>query len=644
MVWNRLLIAGSLVVLAMGVVSSSHPSFCSIARHLNTNNAPTFRAAATPANAGTNPAIRLKMRLRGGASSVDLPSETEWGELGTEEGGEEVGFFPGKWDLSERLRTEPRCDFNVTDDIVRTSSKEDELAFRRQCDEELEQHRARVKRIRADDIANNRSGCRHIADNEYCVRKSDGRIWKYRYDSDLNSGCGGERGDEVCLPEPVDHVDPDYLQEIADDLDRRDRECAQNFQDLVDADDRQTALEEALSWFNGTRRKEYDAGERVWWRHITKLNASADGTQRSPQADSSEEGPEHPATAHRRAELPDDAESSSSMSEGTAQQEYRQPGELPRGEPAPDFSAYDKMPAGYCLSDTDAPRKLDEVQTRLYRQMRAEAQVINSRCGRDVISSPARSSSNSGGGGGGGGQGRVGCVEEAGMGSEKSGAFEAQNAGASEWRVADAMASDALSLFNSTAAPDHDTGTSWEANVALTAGGGVEAGKSKGYVWNELGETLRSVVWRGKASFVKELLDLGADANYRTVYCGWRPIHYAAWNDFPKVVALLVDAGADINARTDYGETPLHLCAVKASNQAIKFLLGAGADTSLRHAQGRLALESAHMRMMSCDFPLSQRIGDTVRLLANGTQDADAVRDALEDVQDHWVPPDGFCS
>jgi len=27
----------------------------------------------------------------------------------------------------------------------------------------------------------------------------------------------------------------------------------------------------------------------------------------------------------------------------------------------------------------------------------------------------------------------------------------------------------------------------------------------------------------------QELLDLGADANYRTIYCGWRPIHYAAW-------------------------------------------------------------------------------------------------------------------
>ena len=163
-------------------------------------------------------------------------------------------------------------------------------------------------------------------------------------------------------------------------------------------------------------------------------------------------------------------------------------------------------------------------------------------------------------------------------------------------------------------------------------------------MWDELGETLRSVVWRGKAGFVKELLELGANVNYRTVYCGWRPLHYAAWNDYPKIVALLVGAGADINARTDYGETPLHLCALKASNQALQCLIDAGADTSLRHVQGRLPLESAHMRMLSCDFPLSRRIGETVRLLATATQDADAVRDALEDLQDHWVPPAGFCS
>ena len=37
------------------------------------------------------------------------------------------------------------------------------------------------------------------ADNEYCLRKSDGRIWKYRYEPDLYSGCGSAREEVLFL-------------------------------------------------------------------------------------------------------------------------------------------------------------------------------------------------------------------------------------------------------------------------------------------------------------------------------------------------------------------------------------------------------------------------------------------------------------
>ena len=135
----------------------------------------------------------------------------------------------------------------------------------------------------------------------------------------------------------------------------------------------------------------------------------------------------------------------------------------------------------------------------------------------------------------------------------------------------------AISLFNSSEQP-----VGAEGEIVQHEG---ETFKSPGYVWDELGESLRSTVWRGRTGFVQELLALGADPNYRTVYCGWRPIHYAAWNDYPKIISMLVEAGADMNARTEYGETPLHLAAVKASNEAIKQLLAGGADSSLRHVQ-----------------------------------------------------------
>ncbi len=65
------------------------------------------------------------------------------------------------------------------------------------------------------------------------------------------------------------------------------------------------------------------------------------------------------------------------------------------------------------------------------------------------------------------------------------------------------------------------------------------------YKWDCLGEELRSCVWRGKLHLVRELLQLGADPNYLTVYAGWRPLHYAAWNDFPSIALELIKAGAD---------------------------------------------------------------------------------------------------
>ena len=141
-------------------------------------------------------------------------------------------------------------------------------------------------------------------------------------------------------------------------------------------------------------------------------------------------------------------------------------------------------------------------------------------------------------------------------------------------KAAAIIAEDADALYQSSpsaAAPAGGAGGSLgrESDQAKQ-GGPVPHYKTEGYVWDELGEALRSTVWRGRFKFVKELLDIGADANYRTVYCGWRPIHYAAWNNFGSIITVLLEAGANIDARTEYGETPLHLAALKASNDAIR--------------------------------------------------------------------------
>ena len=351
------------------------------------------------------------LKLRGGMDSEDTATNIHEEDFKEEKD----GLCPGKWDTWVRMRDEPSCDFNVTDDIVNKGSKAEQLAFERKCDEELERHWARIKRIREEDVANNRTGCRHVADNEYCVRKSDGRIWKYRYQPDLYSGCGSSRDDELRMPVPVDFVDPDYLGEIAEDLDRRDMERMQARQDFVDAHDRQEALEEALAWFNGTRRDEYEAGEAVWWRQIVKANASggasdsATATSSTPAQESARgdaleerEGPEAPplADAWPGAESALEEESTEWDKDEQAQEEadlehcsstraalgratsvpkeyWRQPGELPRASvPPPDFTSYGQLPAGYSCRDAVVP-ELTEAQAQLYERLQREHIRIN---------------------------------------------------------------------------------------------------------------------------------------------------------------------------------------------------------------------------------------------------------------------------
>ena len=608
-------------------------------------------------NAGTQGVMQsrpaLRMSLRGGMQAEDTASDM-WeglfkakavGEVGeetgsdTEEGKEaKLGLFPGSWDAWAREQGEPDCDFNVTSDIVNKGSKDEEMAFRRECDEELERHWARVKRIREEDIANGRPGCRHVAENEWCIRKSDGRIWKYRYEPDLYSGCGSSRDENWTLPEPVDYVDPDWLRDIAADLERRDRERAQAQADLLEAYERQQALDEALAWYNGSRRFEYEAGEPVWWRllNVSKLpntshhHAPVLNLHSSPDLPQ-EEGPETPS-AHAL-EPSEEAQADAEEGEGTTRDRnvrgekgWRQPGVFPGG--TADFSSYGMLPPGYSFRDESAPALTAEQQNLLRCLQREDALLA----GREEASGVGCENESVGGGGVGGGvgQGGVGVRggERAAAGGGRTGAnggvpWDDGEEGEEPWakeqqtgrqteterererETAAILGAQAVAAFNS----------STNSSAAGVRDGGVGFEKTAGYVWNELGETLRSTVWRGRNAYVKELLELGADPNYRTVYCGWRPIHYAAWNDYPKIVTLLLQAGADMNARTDYGETPLHLAAIKASNLVIPVLVSAGADTSARHVQGRLALESAHMRMISCEYPLSKRIAETVRLV-----------------------------
>ncbi|CAM8986400.1 unnamed protein product [Rhodiola kirilowii] len=60
----------------------------------------------------------------------------------------------------------------------------------------------------------------------------------------------------------------------------------------------------------------------------------------------------------------------------------------------------------------------------------------------------------------------------------------------------------------------------------------------------------------GDVDGIKELLDSGADVNYKDID-GRTPLHVAACQGRTEVVGLLLDRGADVNAKDIWGSTPL---------------------------------------------------------------------------------------
>ena len=100
------------------------------------------------------------------------------------------------------------------------------------------------------------------------------------------------------------------------------------------------------------------------------------------------------------------------------------------------------------------------------------------------------------------------------------------------------------------------------------------------------------------ATVITVLLDVGADPNSRNnnwwIGNGVTPLHGAAHMGNPAFIAALLDAGANINARSEHGETPLHLAARSTyQTPVITALLDAGADIEARDQIGLTPLHKA---------------------------------------------------
>ncbi len=126
---------------------------------------------------------------------------------------------------------------------------------------------------------------------------------------------------------------------------------------------------------------------------------------------------------------------------------------------------------------------------------------------------------------------------------------------------------------------------------ALIAGG-ADPNLSTGWEGTLLHEAARDEAVRDDATEILGLvIAVGADLNARTEH-GETPLHLAAGWGHSDAVPVLIAAGADLSARTVSGETPLHHAAEHGTPETVRALIAAGADPNCRTPYGDTPLHS----------------------------------------------------
>ncbi|XP_065053869.1 inactive serine/threonine-protein kinase TEX14-like [Rhopilema esculentum] len=84
----------------------------------------------------------------------------------------------------------------------------------------------------------------------------------------------------------------------------------------------------------------------------------------------------------------------------------------------------------------------------------------------------------------------------------------------------------------------------------------------------------------GLHDVIKELLQSGADPNFRNEQTKWTPLHAASFQEHGKVIMLLLDAGADPDAEDLYDRTPKDFAS--ASDKVWSFFAAKGCQRTSR--------------------------------------------------------------
>jgi hypothetical protein len=97
---------------------------------------------------------------------------------------------------------------------------------------------------------------------------------------------------------------------------------------------------------------------------------------------------------------------------------------------------------------------------------------------------------------------------------------------------------------------------------------------------------LHWAAFKNEAKCVALLLEYHADPNARAHPSGWTPLHDAAYSNSRDCIAMLIDAGALVDVRANSGATPLCFAAQEDSADAAALLLERGADIAARCSGG----------------------------------------------------------
>ncbi|MHC4201279.1 MAG: ankyrin repeat domain-containing protein [Planctomycetota bacterium] len=109
------------------------------------------------------------------------------------------------------------------------------------------------------------------------------------------------------------------------------------------------------------------------------------------------------------------------------------------------------------------------------------------------------------------------------------------------------------------------------------------------------GPSLLDAAYFGRTEEAERLLEEGADVGARTEG-GDTPLHVAADKGHADIVRALLAHGAEISARDSQGDTPLHAGANRGHRAVVELLLAKGADPNATDSGGWTPLHNAGSR------------------------------------------------